>query len=132
MKRGRVQIEKSNRSRLQKEYGQLENDAAWNVIQSHAASLMASEDSEFSSPEEAYDATVKALYGEKQRGELPSEEEVEEAERIAASQPSQPGRTRKEPKPDAMKIAKAQFDHLWKNPDDVAGAQRLAAKLMKG
>lgn len=134
MKRGRKQIATSNRSRLAETYSNLkgeDGDEAWEIVKERVEGILRSDPDRYDSPEDAYEATAQALFG-KPRTELPSAEDVEEASRIAASQPTQPGRTKQERKLTQDQKARAVFDHLRKNPDDVAGARRISQQNTKG
>lgn len=127
--KSRTYTAKNNRTRLKEIYPQLANDSAWKIVEQSAAAAMQSHDS----IDDAFDATVKALYGEPEKEEAGHNEEAEvEASRIAASLPTQPtASTSKERKLSSMDKQRAIFDHLFQNPDDIAGAKRLNLKLNK-
>jgi hypothetical protein len=134
MKRGRSQIARTNRSRLSETYPQLkgeEGDGAWGIVKAQAELAMRDNQDKYDSAEEAYDDIAQLLYGRKSAPELPSVEDVEEASRIAASQPTQPGRTKQERKLNVDQKARAIFDHLRKHPDDLAGAKAISRQATK-
>lgn len=115
---------RSNKDRLSKEYDLSEE--AWEIVQDRAQKLVA--DGKHESADEAYESVVKALYP----GKSPKEqaEEVEElASQIAASTPTQPSVVRRERKLSAADKQRQVFNHLLKNPEDVAGAKRLSQEL---
>jgi hypothetical protein len=116
---------KNIRSRLKDSYSQLKSDEAWEVVKDRAESVM----SKHESLDEAYEATVKALYGEAKSGDDPAAEAEEEASRIAASLPTAPSGKTRERKMTSDEKARAIFDHLMDNPEDAAGAKRLARQL---
>lgn len=126
VEQSKLQASKSNRSRLAKDYPHLEDgDDAWGIIQSQAQSLMSS--GKYESTEEAFNAVAQMLYGEVK---AKAEEDAEEvASRIAASTPTQPSAARRERKLTNEQKSRMIFDHLAKNPDDAAGAKRLAQQL---
>ena len=134
MKRGRSQIARTNRSRLSETYPQLkgeEGDGAWGIVKAQAELTLRENQDKYDSAEEAYDEIAHALYGRKSAPELPSAEDVEEASRIAASQPTQPGRTKQERKLSVDQKARAIFDHLRKHPDDLSGAKAISRQATK-
>lgn len=132
MRRGRMQTLKTNRQRLASEYPQLaKNEDAWETVQARAQHLFNKDADKYTTIEEAYDATVEALYGKPSKRELPDEDVELEASRIAASTPTQPGRTKKEKPLSNDQVSRAVFDHLFKNPEDVGGARKLARTLRK-
>jgi hypothetical protein len=126
IEKSNVSTAKANRARLSKEYSHLgESDKAWEMIDSQAKALMGSGD--YDTPDAAFDAVVAALYGEAKA--KAADDAEEEASRIAASTPTQPGSARRERKLTNDQKSRAIFDHLVKNPDDAAGAKRLAREL---
>jgi hypothetical protein len=130
MKRSREQIDRSNRSRLAEKYPQLAEDEAWEMLSAGAAAALQQPGSKFVSADEAYEAKAKALYGAPRSGTQPSKEDIEEASRIAASQPSQPGRAPRERKLTGMEAHRAVFDHLRKG-GSVGDALKLARQAAK-
>ncbi len=113
------------RSRLKESYSQLKSDEAWEVVKDRAEAVM----SKHESLDDAYEATVKALYGDVKKEDEPGEDAEEEASRIAASLPTAPSGKTRERKMTSDEKARAIFDHLLENPDDAAGAKRLARQL---
>lgn len=117
---------KSNRSRLSKEYPHLkENDAAWMIVEGQARELVSG--GKYDAPEDAFDAVVNALYGgvKAQAEEAPAVE----ASHIEASTPTQPSTAKREKKLTPKDKSWEVFKHLYKNPDDIGGAKRVAQNL---
>jgi len=131
-KRGKDLASKSNRSRVGEKYEHLlKQDGAWKMVQAQAEALATSEPNKFETPEEYYDHVADTLYGEMVADKEPEEEDEveEEAERVKASQMTNPSRSKAERKLSPEEKSKAIFDHLLKNPDDLAGAKKVARQL---
>ena len=126
VEQSKIQSAKANRSRISKEYDHLaDDDEAWEIVKSQADARYAQGKHE--TQDEAYEYVANALYGAVKSKAV--EDAEEEASRIAASTPTQPSSTSRERKASKEQRARALFNHLLKNPDDVAGAQRVAENL---
>lgn len=132
-KAGRANLSRSNQRRLSKQHPQLKSPDAWGVIHDRAMSVYEKNPKGFDSIEDAYDEVVTALYGEPEEepedaAEAP--EEVEElASRIAASQMTAPTKSPRRENRSKEERAKEHFEFMKNNPDDKAGAKRLAREL---
>lgn len=128
---GAKNVARTNRSRLAATWPHLaENDEAWSVIRDRVEAVTAKDPAKFESLEDAYDAVAEAVYGGiAVSGEKPDQDAEEEAARISASAMSAPAKSGQDKKLTQMQAAKAVFEHLKKNPEDKAGAKRLAREL---
>jgi hypothetical protein len=131
IEKSNIKSSKDNRSRLAENYGQLKSQEAWDVVKDRVESLMSKSPDKYDSQADAYDAVAKALYGEPgAAAEATANEAAElEASRIAASLPTPPKANKSEAKVTGVQRSRAIFDHLFKNPEDVAGAKKMARKL---
>lgn len=131
--RGRKQTAVANHKRLSKEHAQLKgNDAALGMIDMQVEALVSKNPSKFSSLDEAYDHVVEALYGGQEEAEEEADEGEGDADAIAASAPTIPNHKTSERKLTNEQKSRQIFDHLFKNPDDAAGAAKLARQLKIG
>lgn len=130
-KRGRQMSSKTNRQRLSESYPHLgTNEDAWRMVHEQALSMNEREPDRFASLDEAYDAVTQALYGGiETTGAAPDEEAEEEASRIAASTMTAPEKSASERKVGQLDAARAVLKHLKDNPEDLAGAKRIAREL---
>jgi len=132
-KAGRQNLSKSNQKRLVAAHPQLKNGEAWEMVHDRALAAYQKDPKKYDSIEDAYDAVVQALYGEPDEGEGDDEDPPEEVERtasrIAASQMTVPTKVPRRENRSKEERAKEHFDYLKKNPEDLAGAKRLAKEL---
>jgi len=101
------------------------------MVKAQAEALADREPNKFETPEEIYDHVAETLYGAAEEAESVEavEDDSEEVERIKASTVSEPGRAKRERSLTNDEKSKAIFDHLFKNPDDLAGAKKVARQL---
>jgi hypothetical protein len=127
-KAGRASISKSNQRRLSEAHAQLKNPDVWKVIDS---AVMSGSLGRFTSVEDAYDAAVALIYGEEEGddGDEVPEDVEREASRIAASSMTAPSKTPRKEARSYDERAKEHFEFIKSNPDDKAGALRLAREL---
>jgi len=130
-KRGRDTAAKSNRARIGEKFPHiLKQDAAWKILKEQAEALATKEPTRFESPEDVYDFVADSLYGHlAEEDENEDQEDDEEAERVAASAMTPPSRTKAPRKLSQEERSRAVFAHLLKNPDDLAGAKKVARQL---
>lgn len=132
--RGVEDISAKNRNRLSEKWPHLkENDRAWGLIQKEVLSAFEADPTAYKSPEEAFDDIASGIYGDLEvqatNGHEVHDSDAEEETatlkaRISASGPTTSERKGK-PKPATpMDAARAVFNHLREDPEDVVGAQR--------
>ena len=130
-RRGGIAVAKTNRQRLAESLPHLKaNNEAWSVIEDRVAAISEREPNKYATLEDAYDGVAQALYGDLQSADDDeSAEAEEEASRIAASSMTAPSRSNGDRPLTRLEAAKAVFNHLKKNPEDKAGAKRIAREL---
>ena len=129
IEKSRVTSAKDNRTRLKESYAQLKSEEAWEVVKDRVESIFAKDPDKYDTQADAYNAVAKAIYGEPDAEADANEEAELAASRIAASLPTPPKTARSEAKVTSNQRSRAIFDHLLKNPDDLAGAKRVSRKL---
>lgn len=127
--RAKVSMSKTNRSKLGEQFPRLKESAeAWEYINRAAMDEM-EKDHELT-PDEAYEKVAKSVYGEQAKEkEVEDDEDEDLPEEIEASTMTTPERTKREKKLTPEEKSKAVFEILWKDPDNLVGAKRVARQL---